>query len=133
MPPGYDDGVEDKILAEHDPYNTRPATGVNVIPADHLEKMGETVKGGIHTTHLAFIVMTGKAQKSIKFSQRDMLPVILQGVVNGVVGDGGGLGLGITNAAFDDTWTIFGSIVKATSRNVNVFYDAQCFLSFCVK
>uniref|UniRef100_A0A7S1B4E0 PLD phosphodiesterase domain-containing protein n=1 Tax=Corethron hystrix TaxID=216773 RepID=A0A7S1B4E0_9STRA len=123
--PEYSRFVEDGILDVDD--DVRPKTGASIIPAARLSHIGEDISGGSHTSDLAMLALMETAVESVKFSQQDMLPILVGaniGVLGITINPGFGgytyLG-GITSTPFDDTWRIIGGIAKAISRNVDVY------------
>ncbi|KAL7553740.1 hypothetical protein ACHAWF_017058 [Thalassiosira exigua] len=117
---------------------TRPKTGVSVIPAARLGAYGGNLEAGSHTSDLAMLAMMEAAEHSIKFSQQDMLPLIIgQGpdwddevawynnilgsLPSFLFGNGGYVdGGGVSPTGFDDTWRIIGGLAKAIARGVDV-------------
>jgi len=109
--------------------------GAMVIQAARLDKLasdegGNAIEDGQKTSDLAMLAMMEAAQISIKFSQQDILPLILQGnaafasaALQGKAGfDCGSRGCsGMNRKIFDDTWRKMGGIAKAISRGVPVY------------
>jgi len=121
-PPAYSNAVADGILEEPTQANRWEKTGISVIPAARLGNLGGSIEKGSHTSDLAMIALMEEAQTSIKFSQQDMLPVILESAALWSVGHGGDhLNSGVTRTAFEDNWRIIGGVAKAMSRNVDAY------------
>lgn len=122
-PSDYDSLVADDILDEIPSDNDRPKTGASVIPAARLAKLGENIQGGSHTSDIAMLAMLDAATETIKFSQQDMLPLILSELLAGLgffTGRGYSYTGQVTGTGFDDTWRIIGGIAKAITRRVHV-------------
>jgi len=123
-------------------YAGKTRGGAMVIQAARLGKLAEdegqnSIEDGKMTSDLAMVAMMESAQTSIKFSQQDMLPVILDGAfASNFVTTWTGYGCGspgcsgMTKISFEDTWRIIGSIAKALSREVriSIMVSAPCAL-----
>lgn len=123
-PAAIDSLIADDILEDIPNDGNRPKTGKSVITAARLASLGESVQGGSHTSDIAMLAMMDEAQESIKFSQQDMLPLILGqelGLVLGFMSSGYTSTGRLSAASFDDTWRIIGGIAKAIARGVDVY------------
>merc|ERR1712238_619011 len=107
-------------------YAGKTQDGAMVIQAARLGKLakGESIEHGQMTSDLAMVAMMESAKDSIKFSQQDMLPIIIKGIPVKVFGGGYDCGSrgcsGMTKTSFEETWRKIGSIAKALTREVKI-------------
>eukprot|EP00588_Corethron_pennatum_P008841 CAMPEP_0194274128 /NCGR_PEP_ID=MMETSP0169-20130528/7286_1 /TAXON_ID=218684 /ORGANISM="Corethron pennatum, Strain L29A3" /LENGTH=1429 /DNA_ID=CAMNT_0039017245 /DNA_START=34 /DNA_END=4320 /DNA_ORIENTATION=- len=121
-----------KYVASKNLYEGKTANGSMVIQAARLGLLASDeghnqIEDGQKSSDLAMFAMMETAEKSIYFSQQDVLPVILAGMVAGAKASGGfdncsvKLGCsGMTETTFDDTWRMISGIARAVSRGVEV-------------
>merc|ERR1712238_320375 len=118
-------------------YAGKTQGGAMVIQAARLGKLAEgrlgklalgfgqnSIEHGQMTSDLAMVAMMESAKDSIKFSQQDMLPIIIKGIPVKVFGGGYDCGSrgcsGMTKTSFEETWRKIGSIAKALTREVKI-------------
>jgi len=120
-------------------YAGKTQGGAMVIQAARLGTLADDegdnmIEDGQKTSDLAMVAMMESAKTSIKFSQQDMLPIILQGAASNFLTTWTGYGCGspgcsgMAKVSFEDTWRIIGSIAKALSREVeiSIMVSAPC-------